>query len=86
MNKVHHLSSLMIVRSLDVKKDSFCPYENGEELIGLEVPYLSVICVLIYLASCTCPSIAFFINLLARYSYTPTQRHWNGIKHILCYL
>ena len=39
-----------------------------------------------YLANCTHPDITFFVNLLARYSSAPTRRHWNGIKHILCYL
>ena len=39
-----------------------------------------------YLATCTHPDITFPINLLARYSYAPTRRHWNGIKHILQYL
>ena len=28
----------------------------------------------------------FFFNLLARYSSTPTKKHWNGIKHIFRYL
>ena len=86
MDKTHPLSLPMIVCSLDVKKDLFRPCEKGEELLGLEVPYLSVICALIYLANCTSPYIAFSVNLLARYSSTPTQRHWNGIKHILYYL
>ena len=76
----------MIVRSLDVKKDPFLPCENGEELLGHEVLYLSAIGALIYLGNCTRPNIDFSINLLARYSYDPTQRHWNGIKHILRYL
>ena len=39
-----------------------------------------------YLANCTYPDIAFSVNLLARYNYAPTQRHWNDIKHILRYL
>ncbi|XP_031116482.1 secreted RxLR effector protein 161-like [Ipomoea triloba] len=39
-----------------------------------------------YLANNTRPDIAFSINLLARYSSCPTQRHWNGIKHIVRYL
>ncbi|WKA07154.1 hypothetical protein VitviT2T_025015 [Vitis vinifera] len=41
-----------------------------------------------YLANCTRPDIAFFfsVNLLARYSSAPTRRHWNSVKHILCYL
>ena len=85
MDKAHPLSSLMIIRSLNVKNDSFCPCEKGEELLGLEVPYLSVICALMYLANCTCLDIVFYVNLLVRYSSAPTQRHWNGIKHILRY-
>ena len=76
----------MVVRSLDVKKDPFRPLEDGEKILGPEVPYLSAIGALIYLANCTRPDIAFSVNLLARYSSTPTQRHWNGVKHIFRYL
>ena len=85
MDKAHPLSYPMVVRSLDVKNDPFRPCENGEELLGLDVPYLSTIHALMYLANCTHPDISFFVNLLARYSSVPTQRHWNGIKHILRY-
>ncbi|RVW19230.1 Copia protein [Vitis vinifera] len=59
---------------------------KNEELLGPEVPYLSAIGALMYLANCTRPDIAFSVNLLARYSSAPTRRHWNGIKHILRYL
>ena len=76
----------MVVCPLDVKKNSFCPCENGENLLSPEVPYLSVIGALMYLANCTHQDITFSINLLARYSSISTQRHWNGIKHILRYL
>ena len=31
-------------------------------------------------------TLLFFVNLLERYSSAPTQRHWNGIKHIFRYL
>ena len=86
MNKTHPLSSPMIVRSLDVKNDPYRPCEKGEELLGPEIPYLTTIRALMYLANYTCPDIAFSVNLLARYSSAPTQRHWNGIKHILHYL
>ena len=86
MDIAHPLSSSMIVCSLDMKKDPFCPCEKGEELFGHEVPYLSVIGALMNLANCTWPDIAFSVNLLAMYSFAQTQRHWNGIKHILCYL
>ena len=86
MDKTHPLSSPMVVRSLDVKKDPFRPCTKGEELLGPEVPYLSAIGALMYVANCIQPDIAFSVNLLVRYSSAPTRRHWNGIKHILRYL
>ncbi|KAL0396609.1 UNVERIFIED_CONTAM: Copia protein [Sesamum calycinum] len=74
------------VRSLDVNKDPFRPPTHNNEILGPEVPYLSAIGALMYLANNTRPDIAFSVNLLARYSSTPTKRHWNGVKHILRYL
>ena len=86
MDKVHPLSSPMVVRSLDVKNDHFRPKEDDKETLGPEAPYLSTIGALMYLTNCTRPNIAFPVNLLARYSFAPTQRHWNGVKHVLHYL
>ena len=43
MDKAHPLISLMIVRSLDAKKDPFHPKEENEALLGPEVPYLTEI-------------------------------------------
>ena len=86
MDKAHPLSSPMIVRSLYAKKDLFHPKEENEALLGPEVPYLSTIRVLLYLAQCTRPDIAFLVNLSARFSFAPTRRNWNGMKHILRYL
>ena len=59
MDKVHPLSSTMVVRSLDVKNDPFRLYEKDEELLGPEVPYLSAISTLMYLANCTRLDIVF---------------------------
>jgi hypothetical protein len=56
----------MVVRSLDMKKDAFSPPDDGEELLGPEVPYLNDIGAIMYLASGTRPDIAFAVNLLAR--------------------
>ena len=86
MDNVHPLNSPMVVRSLEVDKDPFRPKEENEKLLGPEIPYLSAIGALMYLANCTRPDIAFLVNLLARYSSAPTLRHCNGVKHLLRYL
>jgi Reverse transcriptase (RNA-dependent DNA polymerase) len=75
MDKAHPLSTSMVVRSLDVKKNPYRPRENNEKALGHEVPYLSAIGALMYLANNTRPDIAFSINVLARYSSDPTRRH-----------
>ena len=71
MDKAHSLSSPMVFRLL-VKKDSFHPCKKNEELLGPEVPYLSTISAFMYLANCIRPNIAFYVNLLARYSSAST--------------
>ena len=86
IGKSHPLNSPMFVRLLKVTKDPFRLKEENEELLGPEVPYLSAIGALMYLANYTRPDIAFSVNFLERYSSAPTKRHWNGIKHILRYL
>ena len=86
MDKVHPVSTPMIGRSLDITKDPFRPKEDDEEVLSAEVPYLSAIGALLYLAQCTRPDIAFSVNLLARFSSAPTQRHWTGVKNIFRYL
>ncbi|KAL0433727.1 UNVERIFIED_CONTAM: Retrovirus-related Pol polyprotein from transposon TNT 1-94 [Sesamum latifolium] len=86
VDKAHPLSTPMVVRSLDVNKDPFRPPVHNDEILDPEVPYLSAIGALMYLANNTRSDIAFSVNLLVRYSSTPTKRHWNGVKHILRYL
>ncbi|XP_070055366.1 secreted RxLR effector protein 161-like [Nicotiana tomentosiformis] len=76
----------MGVRSLEVNKDPFRPPKEDDELFGPEIPYLSAIGALMYLANATRPHISFSVNLLARYSSSPIWGYWNEIKHILRYL
>ena len=83
MDKSHPDNFPLVVHSLEVNKDPFCPKKENEELFGLEIPYLSAIGALMYLANCTKPNISFSVNLLARYSSATTKRHWNEIKHLL---
>jgi hypothetical protein len=73
MDKAHPTKTPMIVRSLDLNKDSFRPHDEGEGILGPEVPYLSAIGVLMYLANSTRPDIAFAVNLLARHNAIPTK-------------
>jgi hypothetical protein len=86
MSKCHPLKTPMVVRSLEADKDPFRPKGDDEEVLGLEVPYLSAIGALMYLANCTRPNIAFAVNLLARYNAALTRRRWVGVKTILRYL
>lgn len=82
MDKMHQVSTPMIDRSLDIKKDLFRLKDEYEEVLGLEVLYLSAIGALLYLAQSTRPDITFSVNLLARVSSVPTQCYWNGVKNI----
>ena len=86
MDKSYPSKTPMVVRSLDMNKDQFRPRDENEELLGPEVPYLSAIRALMYIANCTRPDIAFAVNLLARHSATPTKYHWAGVKNIFRYL
>jgi hypothetical protein len=86
MDKAYLSKTPMIVRALEKDTNPFRPQEEGEEVLGYEYPYLSVIGALIYLANNTRVDISFAINLLARFSAAPTMRHWNGVKDFLQYL
>ena len=86
MDKSYPTKTLMVVRSLDVEKDPFRPREEGEEVLGPHVAYLSAIGALMYLANNTRQDIEFTVNLLARHSAAPTKRHWVGIKTVFRYL
>ena len=51
MDKCHPLKTPMVVRSLEADKDPFRPKEEDEEVLGPEVPNLSAIGALMYLAN-----------------------------------
>ncbi|GJY42003.1 disease resistance CC-NBS-LRR class family protein [Tanacetum coccineum] len=72
MNKAHPLSLLMVGRSLDRELDPFRPKEHDEDILGPEIPYLSAIGALMYLASNIRLDIAFFIGYAdAGYLFDP---------------
>ena len=86
MDKIHPLSTPMVIRSFDVSKDPFQPLEDNQEPLDPKVPYLSAIRTLMYLANNIRLNISFFVNLLTRYNSSPMWRYWDGIKYFLRYL
>ena len=50
MDNAQPLSTHMIIRTLDPKRDPFRPLEDGEKILGPEIPYLNAIDDLLYLA------------------------------------
>ena len=71
----------------NVRNDElYGPTIESESLFEDITQYKSAIGSLSYLAISTRPEISFAVNLLARYSVKPAQRHWQGIKKILRYL
>ncbi|KAI3890075.1 hypothetical protein MKX03_021432 [Papaver bracteatum] len=57
MDKSYPLSTTMVVRTLNPKRDPFRPKEEGKTLLGQEVPYLSAIGGLLYLEDASPPTI-----------------------------
>ena len=81
MDETTPLTILIVVKSLNTENGPFRPCEENKEIIGPHVPYLSAIGALMYLVIFTRPDISFSVNLLARFSSSPTRRHWNIVKH-----
>jgi hypothetical protein len=86
MDKAYLLRTPLIARALEKDTDPFRPKQEGEEVLGPEYPYLSVIGALMHLANNTRPDIAFVVNYLVRHRAASTMRYWNNIKDILRYL
>ena len=65
----------MVVRLLDMKKDSFRHCEKGEDYLVLKYHILASLvhlCILLYVLG---HILLFFVNLLARRSFAQSQRH-----------
>ena len=48
--------------------------------------YVALAGCLIYLASNTCPNIHFGVSQASRFMHILGTKHWQAMKHILCYL
>jgi hypothetical protein len=83
IDKAYSARTPMVVHTLEKDTNPFRLKEEGEEVLGQEYTYLSVIGKLMYLTNNTRPDIVFVINCLARHSAALTMCYWNGIKNIL---
>ena len=61
--------------------------QNSEEVEYMRnVPYLSAVGSLQYLATMTRPDISYAVAYLARFNSNPGPKHWTAVKHIFRYL
>ena len=60
--------------------------QNPTEVSEMQVPYISVVGSLMYLAVTIRPDIAYAAGVLARFNSNPELSHWPTAKHVLQYL
>ena len=61
--------------------------KSPEDIAAMkEIPYLSAVGALMYLAVSTRPDIAYATGVLARFSSNPGLAHWKAVKHLLRYV
>jgi reverse transcriptase-like protein len=65
---------------------SMSPQNDVEALEIQQVPYISVIGSLMFLAITIRPDIAYAAGVLARFNSNLRPSHWLAAKHVLCYL
>jgi hypothetical protein len=75
MDKAYPSKISMVIRSLEIKTDPFRSPDEGEKTLGPQVPYLSAIEALMYLANSTRPDNCIHSELASKtqcYSYQKT--------------
>jgi hypothetical protein len=65
---------------------SMSPQNTAEASEMHQVPYISVVGSLMYLAVTTRPDISYAAGVLARFNSNPGPAHWQAAKHVLRYL
>ena len=85
MDKSNPLFAPMIGWS-KTANDPYQPCEEEEEEYYDKTCYLTAVGALLYLTTITRRDISFDTSVLARHSQRPSVRHWNTVKHFLCYL
>ena len=65
---------------------SMSPQLPKEQKAMENIPYLSAVGILQYLATSTRPDISFAVGVLARFNTNPGIEHWKAVKHLFRYL
>lgn len=65
---------------------SMAPTTQEEKDLMSQVPYLSAVGSLQYLAMMTRPDIAHAVSYLARFNHNPGPAHWKALKHLMRYV
>ena len=65
---------------------SMSPQSPEEQRAMQDIPYLSAVGTLQYLATSTRPDIAFAVGVLACFNKSPSIEHWKAVKHLFRYL
>ena len=62
------------------------PQSPEEQKAMQDIPYLSAVGTLQYLATSTRPDISYAVGVLARFNKNPGIEHWKAVKHLFHYL
>ncbi|MBW0526707.1 hypothetical protein O181_066422 [Austropuccinia psidii MF-1] len=52
----------------------------------LDIPYLKIIGILLYISQGSCPDITFAVNYLAQFLLETDKCHWEALEHLIAYL
>jgi len=69
-----------------VLSHSMSPSMQEEKDLMSEIPYLSAVGSLQYLAIMTRPDIAHSVGYLAQFNSNPGPEHWKALTHLFCYV
>jgi hypothetical protein len=87
--KFNHTNCRPVVTPLDpdVKLDKTGSPQTPEDVDYMsQIPYLSAVGSLMYLALGTRPDISYAVGVLSRFNSCPGRTHWNAVKRVFRYL
>jgi Reverse transcriptase (RNA-dependent DNA polymerase) len=92
ISQLQYIRDLLIRAKMDGAKPCSTPFSTGDPLSKFDGnpmadphTYRSIVGALQY-ATITRPDISYAVNKASQFMHSPTDEHWNGVKHILRYL